>query len=214
MYHSRSLSLSWVREGLYWSENSPCLKKVEKHWPNGWRLGPGKVGQGGLKALHLWRHSQKTRIPQAKKIFFRVQTRRLAASFETFTGSVEHTRPEKSHAKPHAFRRFFPKIPESEQTPKSENQWKSWYTTRNLFQQVSNCTISTGIPNLGVWCKKWSNWTSRVEVGKKNPTRLPVCQESHFDSTQKPPTPYNSDSATLVVTTFCATYPLRCIFKS
>jgi len=32
----------------------------------------------------------KKRAPQAK-IFFRVQTRRLTASFETFTGSVEHT---------------------------------------------------------------------------------------------------------------------------
>jgi len=35
-----------------------------------------------------------TNPPQAK-IFFRVQASRLAASFETFTGSVEHTRPEK-----------------------------------------------------------------------------------------------------------------------
>jgi len=30
-----------------------------------------------------------------------------------------------------------------------------------------HCTIPTGIPNLGVWCKKWSNWTSRVGVGQK-----------------------------------------------
>jgi len=33
-----------------------------------------------------------------------------------------------------------------------------------------NCTISTGSPNLRVWCKKWSNWTSGVGVGQKNPT--------------------------------------------
>ena len=32
------------------------------------------------------------------------------------------------------------------------------------------CTISTGIPNLGVWCKIWSNWTCVVGVGQKNPT--------------------------------------------
>ena len=38
--------------------------------PNVWRPGPGKVGQGGLKVLHLRRHSQKTRTPQAKKFFF------------------------------------------------------------------------------------------------------------------------------------------------
>ena len=31
-----------------------------------------------------------------------------------------------------------------------------------------NCTISTGIPNLGVWCKNWSNWTSGVGVGQEN----------------------------------------------
>jgi len=34
--------------------------------PNGWRTGPGKVGQGGLKVLHLWRHWQKTRTPNQK----------------------------------------------------------------------------------------------------------------------------------------------------
>jgi len=56
--------------------------------------GQAKVDQGGLKVLHLWRHSQKIHIPQAKN-FFWVQTRRLAASFETFTGSVEPTGPEK-----------------------------------------------------------------------------------------------------------------------
>jgi len=28
-----------------------------------------QVGQGGLKVFHLWRHSQKTRIPQAKNFF-------------------------------------------------------------------------------------------------------------------------------------------------
>jgi len=41
-----------------------------------------------------------------------VQTRRLAASFETFTGSVEHTGkiPAQSHVRSGV---FFPKIPES-----------------------------------------------------------------------------------------------------
>jgi len=28
-------------------------------------------------------------------------------------------------------------------------------------------------PNLGVWCKKWFNWTSGVGVGYKNPTQTP-----------------------------------------
>jgi len=35
----------------------------------------------------------------------------------------------------------------------------------SLFQQKFQkriCVISTGIANLGVWCKKLSNWTSGV----------------------------------------------------
>ena len=37
--------------------------------PTGWRPGPGKVGQVGLKVLHFWRHSQKT-APPKQKIYF------------------------------------------------------------------------------------------------------------------------------------------------
>jgi len=51
----------------------------------------------------------------------------------------------------------------------TSNQWKSWYTARILCFNKSfkrNCTISTGIPDFGVWCKKWSNWKSGV--GKKS----------------------------------------------
>jgi len=33
--------------------------------------------------------------------------------------------------------------------------------------------MSIRIPNLGVLCQKWSNWTSRVEVRQKNPTLTP-----------------------------------------
>ena len=36
---------------------------------NGLGPGTGEVGQGGLKFLHLWRHSQKIRIPQPKNVF-------------------------------------------------------------------------------------------------------------------------------------------------
>jgi len=39
--------------------------------------------------------THKKSAPPKQKIFFRVQNRRLAASFEKFTRSVEHTRPEK-----------------------------------------------------------------------------------------------------------------------
>jgi len=81
------------------SKDSDCSLVSSKNFseilpPNSWRPGPGKVGQGGVKVLHLWRHSQKT-CNLKQKIFFRVQTRRLAASFETITGSAEHSELEK-----------------------------------------------------------------------------------------------------------------------
>jgi len=43
-------------------------------------------------------------------------------------------------------------------------------TQQELFVSTSfirNRSISTGIPNLEVWCKKWSNWTSGIGVGQK-----------------------------------------------
>jgi len=44
------------------SKDSDCSlvsgKNISKILPpNSWRPGPGKVGQGGLRVLHLWRHS-------------------------------------------------------------------------------------------------------------------------------------------------------------
>jgi len=48
--------------------------------------------------------------PQAKN-FFQVQTRRLAASFETFTRYVEHTGPEKFPRKATCVKGFFSENP-------------------------------------------------------------------------------------------------------
>jgi len=39
----------------------------------------------------------------------------------------------------------------------TNTQWKSWQTARILYFKKCfkrNCTISTGIPNFGMWCKK------------------------------------------------------------
>jgi len=41
------------------SKDSDCSLASSKNFSeilpsNGWRPGPGKVGQGGLKVLHLW----------------------------------------------------------------------------------------------------------------------------------------------------------------
>jgi len=50
---------------------------------------PGEVGQGGLKVLHLWRHSQKTRNPQPK-IFFNAdaKTCRIFWRFEQLSRTI------------------------------------------------------------------------------------------------------------------------------
>ena len=52
----------------------------------------------------------------------------------------------------------------------TNTQWKSWYTARILcFNKsfIRNRTNSTGIPNLGVWCKSDPKWTSGVGIGQK-----------------------------------------------
>ena len=93
--HARNLSYYCLLGLQIWLCNSSCTSRSwwitqstqhrqrgcnsslvsSKHFseilpPNGWYPEPGKVGQGGLKVLHLWRHSQKNRTPQAK-IFFK-----------------------------------------------------------------------------------------------------------------------------------------------
>jgi len=59
---------------------------------NGLGPGPGDVGQGSLEVLHLRHH---TKIPQHQpKNFFRVQSRRLAVSFEPLNSSLPLSAPE------------------------------------------------------------------------------------------------------------------------
>ena len=60
-------------------------------------------GPSWPKRPPLWTSLTKKPHPPSKKIFW-VQSRRLATSFETFTGSVEHTRPEQFPCKPRVFR--------------------------------------------------------------------------------------------------------------
>ena len=69
------------------SKDSNCSLVSSKNFseiqpPNGWCPGPGKVGQGGLKVLYLWRpllmtSSQKTCNPPSKKIFFECRLKDL-----------------------------------------------------------------------------------------------------------------------------------------
>jgi len=56
-------------------------------WPSGWALGQETWAKMTQKLLYLWRHSQKIRIPNQKKIF-RVQTKRQANPFEPLNSSL------------------------------------------------------------------------------------------------------------------------------
>jgi len=84
------------------------------------------VGQGGLKVL-LLDVTHRQPAPPKQKFFFRVQTR-LAAFFDSLTGSVEHT----------AFRRFFsenPRILADAKELSLCDQWKlvECFTSKSLM---------------------------------------------------------------------------------
>jgi len=49
------------------------------------RQGPGEVGQGGRKVLHLWCHSQKTCTPELK-IFFNCKVEDLLSLLSILPG--------------------------------------------------------------------------------------------------------------------------------
>jgi len=59
----------------------------ETLWPSGWALGQATWAKMTQKLLHLWRQSQKIRTPN-QKIFFRVQSTRLADPFELLNSSL------------------------------------------------------------------------------------------------------------------------------
>ena len=56
--------------------------------PNGWRPGPGKVGQGGHKISPLMTSLTKKPAPPREKIVFQVQSTRLADPFEPLNSSL------------------------------------------------------------------------------------------------------------------------------
>jgi len=78
------------------SQDSDCGLVSNKNFskiPNGSGLEPGEVGQGWLKVLHLWGHSQKIHNPQPKKIFFSCKLKDLP-SFECLNSSPVLLAPE------------------------------------------------------------------------------------------------------------------------
>jgi len=65
----------------------------ETLWPSGWALGQATCAKMTLKLLNLWRQSQTIRTPQPK-IFFRVQSTRLADPFEPLNSSLAQSTEE------------------------------------------------------------------------------------------------------------------------
>jgi len=65
----------------------------ETLWPSGWALGQVTWAKMTPKLLHLWRYSQKIHTPQPK-IFFRVQSTRLADPFEPLNSSLVQSAEE------------------------------------------------------------------------------------------------------------------------
>jgi len=95
------------------SKESGCSLVSHKNFSeilpsNGLGPGPGEVGQGGLKVLHLWCHSQKICNPQPKKIFLSTDYK-TCWGFWAFdwacsgyqTGEI----PTQSHCKPGVYAR-------------------------------------------------------------------------------------------------------------
>ena len=138
------------------SKDSDCSLVSSKNFSeilpsNSWHPGPGKVGQGGVKVLHLWR---QICISQAK-IFLRVQTRRLAASFDASTRSIALTDREKFPRKATCVSVFFSKIPKSARVPKWKNKTKSgfydlWIANYKNFMVFTLPRFSN--PRLHRWC--------------------------------------------------------------
>jgi len=60
--------------------------------------GPGGVGQGGLKVLHLWHHSQKLHNPQAKN-YFECKLEDLPRLFSLSTALYHFRHPSYTHTK-------------------------------------------------------------------------------------------------------------------
>jgi len=65
----------------------------ETLWPSSWALGQATCANMTPKLLHLWHHSQKIHTPN-QKIFFRVQSTKLAHPFEPLNSSPAQSAEE------------------------------------------------------------------------------------------------------------------------
>jgi len=95
------------------SKDSDCSLVSNKNFSeilpsNGFRSGPGEVGQGGVKVLHLWRHSQKISSPN-QKLFFICRLEDLLRLLSLWTALSHFRCSGYARANPCAIRLFWGK---------------------------------------------------------------------------------------------------------
>jgi len=101
----------WTRNPSGWSKvskDSDCRLVSNKTFSqivpsNSLGPGPGEVGQDGLKVLHLWCHSQKTR----ENFFFECRLEDLPRLLSLRTALYRFWRPSYAHAKPRVIQLFW-----------------------------------------------------------------------------------------------------------
>jgi len=105
------------------SKDSDCSLVSNKYFSeilpsNGLGPEPAEVGRGGLKVLHLWRHSQKIHTPPSKKFIFECRLEDFPRPLHLWRALYHFRRPSYAQAKPCAICFFVKRIPETRQTPK------------------------------------------------------------------------------------------------
>ena len=145
---------------------------------NGLDPGPGEVGQGGLKVLHLWRHSQKIRAPQPKIVFFQCRLEDLLHLLSLWTALYRFWRQSYARAKLRAIRLFWHENPRTVPDVKVLN-WLNSATSAKLSDLIyllcpkivfnSECSEST--PGFA-WFWQILQWSVATPHQVPNPLRM------------------------------------------
>ena len=116
---------------------------------NIWRPRPGKVGQGGLKVLHLCRHSQIIRTLN-QKIFFECRREDLLGLLMLQPGPEHLPNGRNSRTKPRAFRCIFRKSPKASDAKVLNTAWLKWPGT-SARPNLAPTRFKTTLRTFALW---------------------------------------------------------------